>query len=236
MSVLSLPAKRSSSYVHVGLSEVKVFLTTMCCVQMLKYVRKRQTRLTTFNIRSMNACYLKDNWERWNIVWAMVKTLQKQPLLTHVCLRDAKLPSPDVRLLFYALREGCRTAMRSLDIVNVAFIKPGRIHAMRHAFLDAYLPRYVNLVELRLNFEWMTPQLLDRVTRACFQLEYLGLEVFKAKLRNTLTITHWHAAMIILPKLCLHIYMRAVNSGAEITVAEMVQKLPIGQVIVYYAQ
>lgn len=126
--------------------------------------------------------------------------------------------------------------MRSLDIVNVVSIKPHHDHTIRYVYLMVYLPRYVNLVKLHLNFAWMTPLLLGRVTNACRYLEFFGLEVFRDKPRNTLMINHWQAAMIILPQLYVHIHMRAVNRGADITVAEMVQILPVGQVIVHYAQ
>lgn len=92
--------------------------------------------------------------------------------------------------------------LQELDIVNAADCKTGnRAFGIHRAQLYTYLPSFHGLRKLTLNFVWVSAEILLRVCLECHLLEFLGLELFPANQRSTLTAVHWAQARHVLPRL-----------------------------------
>lgn len=175
-----------------------VFMQMFRCV-----AERRPTALVSLNVRNLHLDWIKGDHGSWGVVCDVFKILKQQRQnLRSVILRGFMMLPHLLRFPIWTLAKDTAGKLQELDIVNAADCKTGnRAFGIHRAQLYTYLPSFHGLRKLTLNFVWVSAEILLRVCLECHLLGFLGLELFPANQRSTLTAVHWAQARHILPHL-----------------------------------
>lgn len=182
---------------------------------MCKDIKKRNTQIVTFHVRGLQTAYWKYNkGERWDVARQLLGILRKQCRIEDLDLRDAHMSPCDVKSFLLSLYPGPDDTLKRLNIVNVISDK-SPLQVVHRAGLANYLSLLTRLCELHLNFVWLTPRMLDRVSLECLGLQFLGLEIFSPDFKSIVSAGHWTQVADRLPNLKVRLTLRDSASAAD---------------------
>lgn len=196
------------------------------CVQVFKRIRERNTQIVTLHVRGLQTAYWRYNWERWNVAFSLMRTLKKQRFIEDFDVRDAQMAPADAKLLLYCLYLGPKDTLKRLDVVNLISEKSPLV---RRAGLAIYLSLFIGLREIHMNFVWLTPRVLTRLSLKCLDLQLLALEIFSPNFKSIVTTGHWAEVTDRLPNLKVYLTLRdsaAADNNVDQLRASLLPHLP----------
>lgn len=180
-------------------------------VQILKRLKERSKGLVALRVRGLKIASWGPHCLRWGVAHQLLEIVMNQKGLESFDVRGAHMAPDSVKLLLCCLYLGSDHALKKLNIVNVISEKSKLV---RRAGFARYLPLLTGLQEIHMNFKWVTPLLLDRLSLKCLDLQLVVLEVFSPDFTSEITTDNWTQVTERLPNLKVHLTLRDAASAA----------------------